>query len=127
MLVSTFFLCFTKNYIVFPEKKTEKSDNIVLFDVMRNQEIGEDEIIAGNVHVLVIRTPQKQEPIELTYNPKLTGENTLGQQLLGNNAVQSEEGSEDTEKGGEEAEKNEQTEENANGAEVIKFKTSKIE
>lgn len=63
---------------MFPEKKTEKSDNIVLFDVMKNQEIGEEDIIAANMHVLVIRTPQKQEPIELTYNPKLTGENTLG-------------------------------------------------
>jgi hypothetical protein len=45
---------------------------------MKNQEIGEEDIIAANMHVLVIRTPQKQEPIELTYNPKLTGENTLG-------------------------------------------------
>lgn len=67
-----------QTFLVFPEKKTEKSDNIVLFDVMKNQEIGEEDIIAANMHVLVIRTPQKQEPIELTYNPKLTGENTLG-------------------------------------------------
>jgi len=27
-----------------------------------------------------MRVPQKNEPIELVYNPKLTGENTLGQQ-----------------------------------------------
>jgi len=45
---------------------------------MKNQEIGEGEIIAANMHVIVMRTPQKQEAIELTYNPKLTGENTLG-------------------------------------------------
>ena len=67
---------------VFPEKKTEKSDNIVLYDVMKNQEIGENEIIAANMHVIVMRTPQKHEAIELTYNPKLTGENTLGQQQV---------------------------------------------
>ena len=46
---------------------------------MKNQEIGDKDIIGCNMHVIVMRTPQKQEAIELTYNPKLTGENTLGQ------------------------------------------------
>ena len=32
-----------KKHISFPEKKTEKSDNIVLFDVINNREIGEKE------------------------------------------------------------------------------------
>lgn len=68
-----------KKYLVFPEKKTDKSDNIVLLDVINNKEIVNDsQCIEANSHVIVLRTPQKSEPIELTYNPKLTGENTLG-------------------------------------------------
>lgn len=39
----------------------------------------------------------------------------------------SEEGSESAEEGADEAEKKEEIEENANGTEVIRFKTSKIE
>jgi hypothetical protein len=68
-----------QRYLVFAEKKTEKSDNIVLFDEINNREIAESEKnIEANLHVIVLRTPQKNEAMELTYNPKLTGENTLG-------------------------------------------------
>ena len=52
---------------------------MVLIDVINNKEIGETECIEANTHVIVMRTPQKADVIELTYNPKLTGENTLGQ------------------------------------------------
>jgi hypothetical protein len=68
-----------KKSCIFAEKKTEKSDNIVLVDVINNKEIHETDCIEANTHVIVMRTPQKADPIELTYNPKLTGENTLGQ------------------------------------------------
>jgi len=69
-----------KKYVVFPESKgTAKSDNIVLYDVINNREIAETERnIEANLHVIVLRTPQRSDAIELTYNPKLTGENTLG-------------------------------------------------
>ena len=47
-------------------------------DVNRNKEITEG-FIEANTRVIVFRTPlTKSDPIEFTYNPKLTGENTLG-------------------------------------------------
>lgn len=77
-----------KKHIVFADKKTEKTDNIVLYDEINNREIAETERnIEANLHVIVLRTPQKNDAIELTYNPKLTGENTLGQQKLLENAA----------------------------------------
>lgn len=43
---------------MFAEKKTEKSDNIVLFDEINNREIAETERnIEANLHVIVLRTP----------------------------------------------------------------------
>ena len=67
------------SHLVFPDKKTDKSDNIILYDEINNRRIEEtDRNIEANLHVIVLRTPQESEPIELTYNPKLTGENTLG-------------------------------------------------
>lgn len=66
--------------IEFSDKRTEKSDNIILIDEISGQEIPETRFsIEANSHVIVMRVPQKNEPIELVYNPKLTGENTLGQ------------------------------------------------
>lgn len=47
-----------KKHVVFPEKKTEKSDNIVLYDEINNREIQEnDRNIEANLHVIVLRTP----------------------------------------------------------------------
>ena len=99
---------------------------------MKNQEIGEGEIIAANMHVIVMRTPQKQEAIELTYNPKLTGENTLGQQQvlalddsgapIGNGQDAAEQEGLKPEDKGDDQEGDEQQQ-----SDVIKFKTSKIE
>ncbi len=65
---------------MFSDKKTDKTDMIILYDEINNREIQEtDKNIEANIHVLVLRRPQKAEPIEITYVPKLTGENTQGQ------------------------------------------------
>lgn len=64
---------------MFADKKTDK---IVLKDINRDKEITEG-FIEANTRVEVIREPlTKNDPIELVYNPKLTGENTLGQNRL---------------------------------------------
>jgi len=114
---------------VFAEKKTEKSDNIVLIDVINNKEIYETDCIEANTHVIVMRTPQKADPIELTYNPKLTGENTLGQQItsiLANDTGENGDKAEDDSMAKDKIENNE-GKEGSDGGEVIKFQTSKIE
>lgn len=50
-----------------------------MIDEISGLEISEQQRnIEANSHVIVKRVPQKSEVIELTYNPKLTGENTLG-------------------------------------------------
>ena len=108
---------------MFAEKKTEKSDNLVLIDVINNKEIAETECIEANTHVIVMRTPQKADVIELTYNPKLTGENTLGQ-VKSEGAALAEGLEEDTE---EKDEEKEIGEEKVEEGEVIRFQTSKIE
>ena len=53
----------------------------MLIDVINNREIKDQDCIEANMHVIVLRMPQRNDPIEITYNPKLTGENTLGQML----------------------------------------------
>ncbi len=46
-----------KKYLQFPEKKTEKSDNIVLIDELNARELQEGDQIEANTHVIVQRTP----------------------------------------------------------------------
>jgi hypothetical protein len=46
-----------KKSCIFAEKKTEKTDNIVLVDVINNKEIHETDCIEANTHVIVMRTP----------------------------------------------------------------------
>ena len=69
-----------KKQIVFADKKT---DRIALIDLNKDKEITEG-FIEANTRIVVVREPlMKSDPIEIIYNPKLTGENTLGQSNRG--------------------------------------------
>ena len=81
---------------MFADKKTDK---ILLMDVNRGKEITEG-FIEANTRVIVVRLPlTKSDPVELVYNPKLTGENTLGQNKKGQDGLKKADGNLQAEKG----------------------------
>lgn len=115
-----------KKHIMFPAegagaKKTDKTDVIMLVDEINARIIEESERnIEANLHVVVRRTPQPQEPIVITYNPKLTGENTLGH-------IDSRPPKEDGDSALSVSVSESQVPLEAQQANVIKFQTSRIE